>query len=188
MGMAKRMPELKELGFSTICLMPIHPISEKNRQGSFGSQYSIANFTAVNPEFGTLQDFKEFVRLAHMFEMKVILDETCTFSGMDHPWVKEHPEYYARTDSGEFVVAPGHPDAYKFDYSNPEWRRAMIDALQYWVSETGIDGYRFKAADEVPADFWVRARKTLQHVKPMAFIADASDPELMKEAFDADYG
>ena len=188
MGFAKRLPALYELGVNTIVLMPIHPISEKGRRGTLGSPYAVADHKGVNPDYGTLDHLKKFVDLAHHLNMKVLLDVPCGYSGMDHAWVGEHPEYYARTDSGELVVAPGHEDAYKFDYTNPEWRRAMVDVLQYWVKEGGVDGFRFSEADAVPVDFWLRARKTVQHVKPVVFIAEASDPELVKEAFDADYG
>lgn len=175
------------MGVNVVCLMPVHPISKKNRRGLLGSPYSVADYGEVNPEFGTLEDLKNFVAIAHLIGMRVILDEPCGYSGTDHPWVEAHPEYYARTDSGALVSPSGRPDVYVYDYSNPEWRRAMIEALALLVDEADIDGFRFAAASEVPNDFWVRARKTLQHVKPIMFVAEGSDPDFVKEAFDADY-
>lgn len=186
-GLQKRLPELKRLGVDIIWLMPIHPISVKNRKGTLGSYYAVADYKAVNPEFGTFDDLKNFVKAAHKLGMKVILDEVCNHSGCDNPWVTEHPEFYARDEKGDMIGPYDWTDVYKFDYSNPEMRKAMIDALKFWVKKADIDGYRFDVAGEVPTDFWVEARKALQKIKPVLFLAEASKPELMEEAFDVDY-
>lgn len=186
-GLIKRLPELKKIGVDVIWLMPIHPISVKNRKGSLGSYYAVADYKAVNPEFGTMDDLKKLVKNAHKLGMKVIIDEVCNHSGCDNPWVEEHPDFYARDEKGNMIGPYDWTDVYKFDYSNPEMRKAMIDALTFWVREADIDGYRFDVAGEVPTDFWVEARKAVQKVKPVLFLAEASKPELMAEAFDVDY-
>ncbi len=186
-GLQMELPRLKDLGVDVVWLMPIHPISEKNRKGTLGSYYAVRDYKAVNPEFGTLDELKELVRTAHNLGMKVIIDEVCNHSGCDNAWVTEHPDFYAKNDKGEMYGPYDWTDTYKFDYSNPAMRAAMIDALKYWVEEADIDGFRFDVAGEVPTDFWVEARKQIEQVKPVFFLAEASKPELMVEAFDADY-
>lgn len=186
-GLQRELPRLKDLGVDIIWLMPIHPISEKNRKGDLGSYYAVKDYKAVNPEFGTMEDLKEFVRTAHAHGMKVILDEVCNHTGCDNPWVKEHPEYYARNEKGEMFGPFDWTDTYKLDYSNPATREAMTDVLKYWITEADIDGYRCDVAGEVPTDFWEETRPQLQAIKPVFMLAEASKPELLRNAFDADY-
>lgn len=186
-GMQKELPRLKDLGVDILWLMPMHPISELNRKGELGSYYAVADYKGVNPEFGTIEDIKEFVRAAHALGMKVILDEVCNHSGCDNPWVTSNPDFYARDEKGEMFGPFDWTDTYKLDYSNPKMREAMLDALKFWVKEVDIDGYRCDVAMEVPTDFWNDARRELQQIKPIFMLAEASKPELTLEAFDADY-
>lgn len=186
-GLTKQLPRLKQLGVDILWLMPIHPISKVNRKGKLGSYYAVADYKAVNPEFGTMGDFKEFVNKAHAMGMKVILDEVCNHTGCDHPWVKTNPEFYMRDDKGKIISPYDWTDTYKLDYSNQELRAEMLDALKFWVKEIGIDGYRCDVAGEVPTDFWERARKELSAIKPVFMLAEASKAELLVNAFDADY-
>lgn len=186
-GLQRELPRLKDLGVDVIWLMPIHPISEKNRKGSEGSYYAVKDYKAVNPEFGTFDDLREFVSTAHNLDMKVILDEVCNHTGCDNVWIEEHPEYYARDKKGNMYGPYDWTDTYKLDYSNPGLRRAMTDALLYWVKEADVDGFRCDVAGEVPTDFWEEARKELEQVKPVFMLAEASKPELLENSFDADY-
>lgn len=186
-GMQKELPRLKDLGVDIIWLMPVHPISESDRKGSLGSYYAVKDYKAVNPEFGTIDDLKEFVRTAHHLGLKVIIDEVCNHTGTDHIWVKEHPEYYAYDKEGRHISPYDWTDTYKLDYSNPGLRRAMTDALLFWVKEADIDGYRCDVAGEVPTDFWEEATAELRKVKPVFMLAEASKPELLEKAFNADY-
>lgn len=186
-GLQLELPRLKDLGIDVVWLMPIHPISEKERKGTLGSYYAVRDYKGVNPEFGTLDDLKEFVRTAHNLGMKVILDEVCNHTGADHNWVTEHPEYYARNEKGEMFGPYDWTDVYKLDYSNPGTRAAMLEALKFWVSEADIDGYRCDVAGEVPTDFWEEARTHLQDIKPVLMLAESDKPELLLKAFDIDY-
>lgn len=186
-GMQLQLPRLKDLGVDILWLMPIHPISEKNRKGSKGSYYAVADYKKVNPEFGTFDDLKEFVRTAHSLGMKVIIDEVCNHSGCDNAWLETNPDFYVHDKKGNLVSPYDWTDTYKFDYSNPKMREAMYDALTYWVKEADIDGYRFDVAGEVPTDFWDGLRPRLQAVKPVFMLAEASKPELTVNAFDTDY-
>lgn len=186
-GLREQLPRLKELGVDIIWLMPIHPISETNRKGTLGSYYAVKDYKSVNPEFGTIEDLKKFVNHAHELGMKVILDEVCNHTGCDNAWVTEHPEYYSKNENGEMFGPFDWTDTYKLDYSNPGTRAAMIDALKFWIKEADIDGYRCDVAGEVPTDFWEEARPQLQAIKPVFMLAEASKPDLLKKAFDADY-
>lgn len=184
----KELPRLKELGVDILWFMPIHPISEKNRKGTLGSYYAVRDYKGVNPEFGTLDDFKATVKKAHDLGMKVIIDWVPNHSGCDNAWVEEHPDWYVRNEKGEMYGPYDWTDVYKFDYSNPEMRAGMVDALKFWLTEAGIDGFRCDVAGEVPTDFWNEARPQLMKVCPELFmLAEATKPELHMEGFDMGY-
>ena len=186
-GLQKELPRLKDLGVDIIWLMPIHPISEKNRKGELGSYYAVQDYKAVNPEFGTFEDLKEFVAEAHNQGIKVILDEVCNHTGADNAWVTEHPEYYAKDAEGNMISPFDWTDVYKLDYSNPATRAAMTDALKFWIEEADIDGYRCDVAMEVPTDYWEEVIPQLRAIKPIFMLAEASEPALLANAFNADY-
>lgn len=183
-----QLPRLKELGVDILWLMPVHPISELNRKGTLGSYYAVKDYKAVNPEFGTMDDFKSVVRKAHDLGMKVIIDWVPNHSGCDNAWVTEHPDWYARNEEGKMFGPYDWTDVYKFDYSNPRMREGMTDALRFWLAEAGIDGFRCDVASEVPVDFWNEVRPKLEAVKPDLFmLAEASVPALEEKAFDMAY-
>ena len=185
---ATHLPRLKELGADILWFMPVHPISKDGRKGTLGSYYAVADYKAFNPEFGTLDEFKALVRKAHDMGFKVIIDWVPNHTGRDNRWLTEHPDWYARDTDGNLVSPYDWTDVYKLDYSNPEMRRGMIDALAFWLREADIDGFRCDVAGEVPTDFWDEARPQLEAVKPGIFmLAEASKPELQKNAFDMGY-
>ena len=151
----EQLPRLQVMGVDILWLMPIHPIGEKNRKGTLGSPYSVKDYFGVNPEFGTEQDFRDFVNAAHELGMKVILDWVANHSAWDNPLVDEHPEWYSRDWKGDFHPTPwwDWSDIIDFDYSQPGIRQYMTEAMTYWVSEFDVDGYRCDVAGYVPLDF-----------------------------------
>lgn len=181
------LPRLKELGVDILWFMPVHPISEVNRKGTLGSYYAIQNYKEINPEFGTVEEFKELVQKAHNMGFKVLLDWVANHSGCDNVWMTEHPDWYVKDSLGYFTAPYDWTDTYKLDYTNPQMREGMIDALRFWVSECNIDGYRCDVAYEVPTDFWNTARKELNKIKPVFMLAEAEHPELLVDAFDMCY-
>lgn len=184
----QRLPELKDLGVSVIWLMPIHPIGELNRKGTLGSYYSIQDYKGINPEFGTEDDFRNFVNTAQDMGMKVIIDWVANHTSWDHPWTLSNPEWYTKDSTGTFVPPVADwSDVIDLDYSNLEMREAMIDAMEYWVREFNIDGYRCDVADMVPLDFWNEARKRLDAIKPVFMLAEAENPALHDSAFHTGY-
>jgi len=179
---------IHEMGVNILWLMPIHPIGLVNRKGSLGSYYSVQDFTGVNPEFGSLDDLKVLVQKAHQLGMKVIIDWVANHSSWDNHWASSHPEYYKKTDQGEFLSPFDWTDAIALNYENPDLRLAMISAMKFWLKEANIDGFRCDVAGLVPVSFWNEARDALQQVKPLFMLAeDEENPELLKYAFDMNY-
>ena len=178
------------MGVSTLWFMPITPIAEKNKKGSLGSQYACSDYTSVAAEYGTLEDFKIFVATAHNMGFKVILDWVANHTGWDHTWTITHPEYYKfDTEANDFKKASGMDDIIELDYQNPSLRKAMIDAMHFWITECDIDGFRCDLAFWVQLDFWIEARTELEKTKTLFWLAE-SDPienPSYYQAFDACY-
>lgn len=185
----KQLTRLKELGIDIIWLMPIQTIGEKNRKGSLGSPYSVKDYYTVNPEFGTLQDLKDFVEAAHDQNMYVILDWVANHTAWDNELVINHPDWYDRDYKGDFRPTPwwDWSDIIDLDYNKPEVRQYMTEALKYWVKEANIDGYRCDVAGMVPTAFWNNVRKELDAIKPVFMLAEWESRDLHAEAFDMTY-
>jgi len=184
------LPRLNKLGVKILWLMPVHPIGLKNRKGSLGSYYSVQDYTGVNPEFGSLQEFKDMVTDAHGMGMKVIIDWVANHSAFDNKWTTEHPEYYLLDSLGN-VQPPIGTDWYdvaQLNYENEALWDGMTDAMLFWVSEARIDGFRCDVADWVPVAFWEHARKKLEEANPDVFmLAEAENPIHHESAFDMSY-
>jgi len=169
-------------------LMPVQPIGEKDRKGSLGSYYSIRDYTGVNSEFGTLDDFRMLVQEAREMGMKVILDWVANHTSRDAVWVEAHPDWYVRDSLGNLNIMYDWTDIARVDYTKPEMRAAMIEAMMFWVREADIDGFRCDVAGEIPTDFWEAAKDSLTALKPGLFLlAEAEKPELNESVFDAFY-
>ena len=151
---AAELPRLKEMGVKTLWFMPITPIAKKQMKGSLGSYYACSDYTAINPEFGTLEDFKQLVGKAHEMGFKVIIDWVANHTGWDHVWTKTHPGYYEKDPAtNDFKIASGMDDIIELDFKNPDLRKAMIDAMRFWITEADIDGFRCDLAFWVELDF-----------------------------------
>lgn len=184
---SKSIPRLKNMGVDILWFMPVQPIGIENRKGSLGSYYSISDYTAVNPEFGNLDDFKKTVDMAHSMGMKVILDWVANHSAFDNPWAKEHPEWYTQDSLGNIIPPnPDWSDVADLNYDNQDMRRAMIDAMKFWIVETDIDGFRCDVAGEVPQDFWDAAIEELRAEKEVFMLAEWDEP-WVHSSFNASY-
>ncbi len=185
----RELPRLKALGVDILWLMPVHPIGVENRKGSLGSPYSVKDYYGVNPEFGTLDDLKSLVDAAHASGMYVILDWVANHTAWDNPLRTEHPDWYERDYKGDFRPTPwwDWSDIIDLDYSKPEVRRYMTDAMKYWVRDVGIDGYRCDVAGFVPIEFWNNLRGELDAIKPVFMLAEWESRDLHARAFDMTY-
>jgi len=184
----KELPRLKSMGVDILWLMPIHPIGVKNHKGTLGSYYSVRDYTAVAPEYGTIEDFKSLVKKAHSLGMYVMIDWVANHTSWDNVWIKNHDNYYEKDSIGNFVSPFDWTDVIALDYSNAEMRKAMAEALKFWVMEADIDGYRCDVAGEVPTDFWEWVRPQLDEIKPMFMLAESEKPDLLNKAFNMNYG
>ena len=183
----KHLPRLKELGADILWLMPIHPIGEKNRKGTLGSYYSVKDYKAVNPEFGTLDEFKSLVKMVHKMGMYVIIDWVANHTAWDSRWIEEHPEFYTQDSMGNIISPnPDWTDVADLNFDNKELWTEMIDALKFWVEECDIDGYRCDVAGMVPIEFWIEARTELEKIKNVFMLAEWDTPEVHL-AFDMTY-
>lgn len=185
----KEMPRLKAMGVKTLWFMPITPISQKVKKGTMGSPYAAHDYTSINPEFGTMEDFKHMVDEAHKLGFKVIIDWVANHTGWDHVWTVQHPDWYLHDADGKFHIASGMDDIIELDYKNPAMRQGMIDAMKFWVRETNIDGFRCDLASWVEVDFWQQARPEVEKVKPLFWLGEFDElenPEYGK-VFDASY-
>lgn len=194
---AAHLPRLKKMGVDILWLMPVQPIGVINRKGTLGSYYSIRDYGAVNPEFGTLTDFKRVVNEAHALGMKVILDWVANHTAWDHAWVSSHPDWYKKNAAGEIHaytymgVGGGEPeywtDVVGLDFKRSDLWPAMTEAMLFWLKETDIDGFRCDVAALVPTPFWEQARVALERVKPVFMLAEADEADLHERAFDMTY-
>ncbi|WP_297869424.1 alpha-amylase family glycosyl hydrolase [uncultured Flavobacterium sp.] len=212
----KDIPQLKELGVKIIWVMPIFPISQTKRKATggddskfasempkeeqhkyLGSYYAVSDFKKVNPEFGTIEDFRNLVKTAHDNGMYVILDWVPNHTGWDHVWIKEHPEFYTKNAKGE-IIDPINPETGKswgwsdvadLNYDNKELRKEMTSDMLHWIKNENIDGFRCDVAGNVPLDFWQQAIPQLRREKNIFMLAEAWEPELLKDGlFDMAYG
>ncbi|NRA52124.1 MAG: alpha-amylase [Phaeodactylibacter sp.] len=194
----KHLPRLQEMGVDILWFMPVYPISEAKRKGNLGSYYAVSDYTAVNPAFGTMEEFKALVERIHGMDMRVVLDWVPNHTGWDHEWITQHPEYYTQDSLGNVIdpIDPktgeswGWTDVADLNYDNAEMRAAMIAEMQFWLEEIGVDGFRCDVAGEVPDDFWAQAIPELRSVNPELFMLAESDhpPHRNQEWFAMNYG
>jgi glycosidase len=182
---------LQELGIGMLWFMPIHPIGIVNRLGTLGSYYSVKDYYDVNPEFGTLEEFKALVDSIHAKGMYVILDWVGNHTSWDNNLTVTHPEWYVTDSSGNFIPPPGTnwSDVIQLDFSQQGLRDYMIDAMKFWISETDIDGFRCDAVSFMPTDFWMEAISELKSLKPeILMLAEDDDTQYQNIGFDMSYG
>ncbi len=186
----EHLPRLKDMGVQILWLMPVTPIAEKEKKGSLGSPYAAQDYTSVNPEFGSLDDFKNLVNAAHKLGFRIIIDWVANHTGWDHTWTKTNPEFYKKNpDTGDFQTASGMADIIELDYTNPELRLAMINAMKFWIDECNIDGFRCDLSAWVTVDFWKQAKNAVDPHKSLFWLGeyDELDNPEYGEIFDASY-
>jgi alpha-amylase len=184
---AAHLPRLKDMGIEILWLMPIYPIGMVNRKGTLGSYYSIQNFEAVNPEFGTVEDFKNLVEKVHALGMKIIIDWVANHTSWDNVWTKTNPEFFALDEHGNFKSPFDWDDVIQLDHDNIGQQKAMIAAMKYWVTNFDIDGYRADMAHLIPLPFWINARMQIAPFKKdLIWLAETEDVQY-HQAFDVSY-
>ena len=187
-GVTAKLDELHDLGVTILWTMPIHPIGEKFRKGDFGSPYSIKDYYAVDPNYGTLEDYKKLVAAAHQRGMKVVMDIVANHTAWDSVMMT-NKDFYKQDASGNVIPpVPSWTDVAGLNYKCPELRTYMVAMLKYWIKEADVDGFRCDVAYMVPTDFWEQVRAEIISIKPdIMMLCEASKPELLTKAFDLDY-
>lgn len=178
---------LKNMGVEILWFMPITPISKTDRKGTLGSYYAVQNYTAINPEFGTLDDWKALVKKAHGMGFKVITDWVANHTGADNGWLTRHPDFFTKDKNGKIVSPFDWTDTRDLNFDNKELRDSMIDAMKYWIRESDIDGFRCDVAGEVPAEFWQQCITELRKTKDVFMLAEGDKGELHRAGFNASY-
>jgi starch synthase (maltosyl-transferring) len=200
-GVERVLPQLAELGFDVIYLPPIHPIGRTNRKGKNntldagrrdpGSPWAIGSkeggHTTVNPELGTLADFDRMLARARELDLEVALDFAIQCSP-DHPWLKEHPEWFYRRPDGTLKYAENPPkkyqDIYNVNFDCEDWQRlwqALHDVVRFWV-DRGVRVFRVDNPHTKPVPFWEWLIPEIRRHDPeVIFLAEAfTRPAMMR--------
>ncbi|HEY4553692.1 MAG TPA: alpha-amylase family glycosyl hydrolase [Bacillaceae bacterium] len=172
-GIAEKLDEIKDMGFTAIWLTPIFD----NENGGYHG-YWINDFYNTEEHFGTLEEFKALVQEAHERDIKVILDFVVNHVGVNHPWQNDpnkeswfHPaKEVVRWNSIRDLENGwiyGLPDLAQ---ENPDVKKYLMDAAKWWIEETDIDGYRLDTVKHVPVEFWKEFSKEVKSVKKDFFL------------------
>ncbi len=160
------LPRLHSLGVDVLWFMPIHPIGVLNKKGSLGCPYSIRDYRAVNPEYGTREDFVRLIKKVHEMGMKVMIDVVYNHTAHDSVLAREHPEYFHQDEEGNPVTTvPEWSDVIDLKHPNAGLTDYLVETLCFWV-EIGVDGFRCDVASLLPKEFWMRARHAVEKVNP----------------------
>ncbi|MBK6799818.1 MAG: hypothetical protein IPG76_24370 [Acidobacteria bacterium] len=166
-GITERLDELKSLGVTIIWLMPVHPSGIEKKKGTIGSPYAVRDYYAVNPDYGSQDDFRRLITEAHKRGLKIIIDVVANHTSWDSVMMKD-PGLYKRDAKGNILSPFDWSDVAALDYNNRELRKYMIEMLKFWLREFDLDGYRCDVAGLVPTDFWEEARPELEKVKKIS--------------------
>ena len=165
-GVTDDLARIKDLGVDIVWLMPIHPVGRLNRKGSLGCPYSIADYFSVNPQYGSMEDFKALIHTAHALGLKVMIDVVYNHTSHDAVLLKEHPGWYHTGPDGKpITTVPEWSDVIDLDYSHADLWPYLISALEQW-SSLGVDSFRCDVASIVPLDFWLQARAAVARINP----------------------
>jgi starch synthase (maltosyl-transferring) len=195
-----RLPYVADLGFDVVYLAPIHPIGRTHRRGpnntsppppgAPGSPWAIGSeeggHTAIHPELGSLDEFRQLVADAKRLGLEVALDLALQCSP-DHPWVREHPGWFARLPDGTIRPAENPPkkydDIYPLDFATPDWRglwTALKEVVEFWVDQ-GVRWFRVDNPHTKPFEFWRWMIAEVRGAHPdVMFLAEAfTRPKVM---------
>lgn len=162
------LPRIRSLGVDVLWLMPIHPVGRVNRKGALGSPYSVLDYRAIDPGYGTEVDYSALLEQAHDLGMKVILDIVFSHTAFDSPLADERPDWYHRCSDGSLLPASSDwTDVTSLRHPDPALAKHLIETLLLWVNR-GVDGFRCDVASAVPLDFWIEARQAVAAVNPDA--------------------
>lgn len=174
------LPRIKDLGVSTIYLLPIHPIGKEARKGKYGSPYSIQDYRKINRQLGSMKDFEELICEAHKMDLKVMMDVVFNHTSLDATLVKKHPEFYYYKNGKRGNRIGDWTDIIDLDFNNQKMRKYLIDTLVFWVKK-GVDGFRCDVAPLIPLDFWKKANEVTAKYNPdLMWLSESVEPDFIK--------
>jgi len=187
-GLIADLDRLDSLNINVIWLMPIQEVGEEK---SLNSPYCVKNYLEVGSEYGDLEDLRALTTAAHARGMAVILDWVANHTAWDHPWIEEHPDWYQQDADGNIIIPPGTnwADVAQLDMGKASLRAAMTEAMEYWVLEANIDGFRCDYADGVPSIFWKEALRRLKSIpeRRLILLAEGSSRDRFSDGFQIIY-
>lgn len=159
------LPRIHALGCDIVWLLPIHPLGEKNRKGDLGSPYANRDYRGINPEYGTMDDFRALVDAVHAEGMRCMIDVVYHHTSPDSVLWEQHPEWFYHKPDGR----PGNhvgdwSDVIDLDFDQPDLWDYLIETLVGWARI--VDGFRCDVASLEPVGFWVRAQQAVAEVNP----------------------
>lgn len=198
---ARRIPDIAAMGFDVLYMPPVHPIGKTNRKGKNnateckpgdpGSPYAIGSseggHMSIEPSLGTLDDFDAFVRVCNQHGMQVALDFAIQCSP-DHPYVKQHPEWFDKRPDGTIKYAENPPKKYQdihhLSFSTPAWQslwKEMERIIEFWIGH-GVKIFRVDNPHTKPLPFWKWLIESVKLRHPdVIFLAEAfTRPKMMK--------
>ena len=195
-GVREGLGRIQASGADVIWLMPVQPLGVLRRKGPLGSPYALRDYRAIDPAYGTPDDFRALVQAAHARGLKVILDWVPDHTSWDAAWITEHPDWYVRTARGDISVPiddkgklTDWTDVAQLDYHNAELRRTMIATMRWWLEEYQLDGFRVDVAGFIPADFWRETIAALRAAvpRPILMLAEFGAYDWHRAGFDLTY-
>lgn len=196
-----RLPDIQAMGFDVVYMLPIHPIGYAHRKGKnnslvcepgdVGSPYAIGSaeggHRSIHPQLGTMDDFRSFVAKTHELGMEVAMDFAIQCSP-DHPWIKEHPEWFTFRPDGTIKYAENPPKKYQDivnvnfygEHSESLWLE-LRDTFLFWANE-GVRIFRVDNPHTKSVPFWEWVIREVQNVYPdTLFLAEAfTRPPMMQ--------
>jgi glycosidase len=192
-----KLPYIADLGVTIVYLSPIQrqstdtrveywsPRMRQSKAGGSKNPYRIADYDAIDPEYGTEADLRMLVATAHKLNLKVMMDVVFYHAGVDSVLMRR-PEFFLHTPEGSITLGPWNFPVLNF--ANQDLRAYLIRNLVHWAKDLGVDGFRCDVAGRVPLDFWEDARAELDKVNPnIVMLAEADVPEHQLRAFDISY-
>lgn len=194
----KLLPHLSDMGFSILYLCPVaeadddpNPAFWSERQKASQTNnpqnpYRIKDYYTIDPEYGTDEDLEEFIREAHGYGMRVLLDLVYFHCGPTAVFLQEHPDFVQRDEKGEIRYLDWHFPG--INYDSPELRAYLWENMEYFVRRFDVDGYRCDVGDMCPLDFWEEGRRRLEEIRPdILMLNEGQKPSYMERAFDMSY-